>query len=67
MRLIKDVNRELFEQINQKDYIIGECKKIYEKCLPRHSQEFQLMRKILEHNWPIIHDFSTFVYLNNAI
>lgn len=29
LKMTKDVNRELMDEINQKEYIISECRKMY--------------------------------------
>lgn len=48
LKMTKDVNRELMDEINGKEYVISECRKIYSKLTGGKSvHEYRSLRSLL--------------------
>ena len=51
LKMTKEVNRELMDQVNQKEYVISECRRIYKKVAKsRNSQDLNELQRLLDRN-----------------
>lgn len=51
LKMTKEVNRELMDQVNQKEYVISECRRIYKKVAKsRNSHDLNELQRLLDRN-----------------